>query len=446
MTSSLFSPLRLCRSRSATSILHLEAASYAAESTTAVFGLKFNPNGSCAAVAHSCGLISIVDAHSCSIRSTLKGHTDSVNVVLWINDVTLASASQNGRIFVWDIRRNAPLLECTTETASAAPGVPMSRSSLPIKDLHYLESCHMLVSSGFDDTVRLWPLQVPQGSDPSFDARMHVSTSRGPQWHWLIQPYFADANVWLRADDLCRSLWVPNLAYSLPSSSSSSHSKRNNNKSRHKAAHFGTMVMTCMDSTLLFYDIRRAPSWHTLSDQPTKLSCEILDDSCVSYVTSILPLRHRHNQLDFVTRSVVIPKEVTGDVFNPNLHQIDNFTMGLSMDLSRRDLSARWYAGDVDCDPRFSKQPAVSPCGRFVLSPAGTSVRIFDTENVVRQSALVGDLNETLLYEDALPVVENRVMARTHGAPILCVDAHPFWPMAMSGALDGSLRGYQTSY
>ena len=73
----------------------------------------------------------------------LKSHRDSVTAVAWRNESSLASASLDKLIILWDLRNGTPIQE-------------LKGHSKGISSLCFLNDTDILVSTGIDESVRVW--------------------------------------------------------------------------------------------------------------------------------------------------------------------------------------------------------------------------------------------------------------------------------------------------
>eukprot|EP00762_Andalucia_godoyi_P005617 ANDGO_00519.mRNA.1 hypothetical protein len=262
-----------------------------------------------------------------------------------------------------------------------------------------------------------------------------------------------------------------------------SRRRRSSKETPARAEKGGSILASLADSSLAFFDVPTLPCWTKLKE-PRKVSFQMMGDDCVSMVTAITPFTAPSNayrdltqkpHLSFIARSVMLPLENTAARRSPAsgvqstlmkmaitqdpLSELPDVS-SLSLSCARSgqasatrslcaatNLSVQWYATEQDLNPQYSKQPAVCAHGRFLYSPAGKAIRVFDLENPNSDPCFPRIQDEELaLCEDAVMVTENKVLACVHDAPVLCCDVHPYWPIVASGAADGSIRTYQPRF
>lgn len=114
-----------------------------------IHDIAFSPDGNQLAVGGGNpateGIVEIFSWPEVKSLRVLKKHHDSVTAVAWRDASSLASASLDRRIILWDLRTGTP----TQELQGHSKGV---------SSLCFLNDKEILVSTGIDQSVRVWDL------------------------------------------------------------------------------------------------------------------------------------------------------------------------------------------------------------------------------------------------------------------------------------------------
>lgn len=112
-------------------------------------GLAFSPDGDRLAVGGGNpateGIIEIFSWQDGKSLHTLREHRDSVTAVAWRDASSLASASLDRRIILWDLQTGTPIQQ-------------LEGHSKGVSSLCFLKNKEILVSTGIDQSVRVWDL------------------------------------------------------------------------------------------------------------------------------------------------------------------------------------------------------------------------------------------------------------------------------------------------
>ncbi|MVM34153.1 TIR domain-containing protein [Spirosoma sp. HMF4905] len=74
-----------------------------------IYGLSYSPTSNRLAVASKSKTVRIYDAKTGKLTDTLAGHKEAITDVLFINDSTLASASNDKSIIIWNVLSHKPI-------------------------------------------------------------------------------------------------------------------------------------------------------------------------------------------------------------------------------------------------------------------------------------------------------------------------------------------------
>jgi WD40 repeat protein len=119
-------------------------ATFTLEEPARVSGLLFEPGGRVVMTARSNHTIERRDIRSGAILETMRGHSSPVEVMAFApNEVTLASGSRDGMIFIWDMDDNSVLNRIHAH-AGAITGLAFSADG------------NFLYSTGTDGKLHLW--------------------------------------------------------------------------------------------------------------------------------------------------------------------------------------------------------------------------------------------------------------------------------------------------
>ncbi len=112
-----------------------------------VHDLAFSPNGRSLAVAGGTpseeGLVEVFAWPSGESLYVLSGHEDSVLAVAWQSDSSLATASLDHEVAVWDVRTRKPVQR-------------LKGHSRGVSALCFLAEEQLLISAGLDQNLRVW--------------------------------------------------------------------------------------------------------------------------------------------------------------------------------------------------------------------------------------------------------------------------------------------------
>ena len=111
----------------------------------AIFNLEFSPNNQYLVAA--CEKRTILLFDPCSqkkVRTIQNAHREGVNCVTFLDERTFVTCSDDKNVILWDIRN-------TENNIFSLQG-----HKSWVKSINYHKQSKQLVSSGFDDTVRLW--------------------------------------------------------------------------------------------------------------------------------------------------------------------------------------------------------------------------------------------------------------------------------------------------
>lgn len=114
-----------------------------------IHDLAFSPDGDRLAVGGGNpateGIIEIFSWQEGKSLRTLRGHRDSVTAVAWRDASSLASASLDRRVILWDLPTETPIQQ-------------LEGHSRGVSSLCFLDDKETLVSTGVDQSVRVWDL------------------------------------------------------------------------------------------------------------------------------------------------------------------------------------------------------------------------------------------------------------------------------------------------
>ena len=114
-----------------------------------IHDLAFSPDGDQLAVGGGNpateGIIEIFSWPEGKSLHTLREHRDSVTAVAWRSASSLASASLDRRIILWDLRTGSPIQQ-------------LEGHSRGVSSLCFLNDKEKLVSTGVDQNIRVWDL------------------------------------------------------------------------------------------------------------------------------------------------------------------------------------------------------------------------------------------------------------------------------------------------
>ncbi len=114
-----------------------------------IHDVAFSPNGDRLAVGGGNpateGIIEIFSWHALKSLSVLKQHKDSVMDVSWRDENTLASASLDRSIILWNLSTGKPIKQ-------------FEGHSRGVSSLCFLNDNQLLVSTGIDQNIRVWDL------------------------------------------------------------------------------------------------------------------------------------------------------------------------------------------------------------------------------------------------------------------------------------------------
>ena len=105
-------------------ILYIEDAH-----TSASTRVEFAPDGTRIATGGYGGEIRVWEVPSGNLLHTLDAHKDTVRGLAWLNERTLVSGADDGRLLVWDVAGEQPTHSVRTSTVTALAAVP-GRSEL----------------------------------------------------------------------------------------------------------------------------------------------------------------------------------------------------------------------------------------------------------------------------------------------------------------------------
>lgn len=120
-----------------------------------IFNLQFSPSGKMLVTACEKAAILVFDPFSRKLISKImQAHNDSVNCICFLDERTFASGSDDCNIVLWDTRMlNKQVSKLEGHTSW-------------VKSLEYNINTSQLVTSGFDDTVRVWDINRYSDSQP----------------------------------------------------------------------------------------------------------------------------------------------------------------------------------------------------------------------------------------------------------------------------------------
>ncbi len=114
-----------------------------------IHALAFSPDGDRLAVGGgnpaTKGIIEIFSWPEGKSIHVLREHRDSVTAVAWQNTSSLASASLDRRVILWDLQTGTPIQQ-------------LEGHSKGVSSLCFLNNKEILVSTGIDQSVRVWDL------------------------------------------------------------------------------------------------------------------------------------------------------------------------------------------------------------------------------------------------------------------------------------------------
>lgn len=114
-----------------------------------IHDLAFSPSGDRLAVGGGNpateGIIEIFSWPEGKSLRVLKKHHDSVTAVAWRNALSLASASLDRRIILWDLRTGTPIQD-------------LQGHSKGVSSLCFLNDKKTLISTGIDQSIRVWDI------------------------------------------------------------------------------------------------------------------------------------------------------------------------------------------------------------------------------------------------------------------------------------------------
>ncbi|RDD44391.1 DDB1- and CUL4-associated factor 10 [Trichoplax sp. H2] len=132
-----------------------------------IFNVEFNPDGSCLLAACERRSILIFDCitHR-KIKEIFPAHSDCVNVVRFLDNRLFISCSDDYTIAVWDFRNTKAKL--TT----------LKGHRNWVKSIEYCAASKVLITSGFDDTIRVWDMNSlrSQANNEVTDCEVYLAT------------------------------------------------------------------------------------------------------------------------------------------------------------------------------------------------------------------------------------------------------------------------------
>ena len=115
-------------------------------------------------------VVKLWDIDNGELIQTLEGHTEGVSDIAWSHDGDyLASASDDKTIRIWSIEEvsspSGVYANCTTYPASQLNVAKVLKGHTNfVFCINFSPSSNLLVSGGFDETVRVW--DVARGKAP----------------------------------------------------------------------------------------------------------------------------------------------------------------------------------------------------------------------------------------------------------------------------------------
>ncbi|XP_066915952.1 DDB1- and CUL4-associated factor 10-like [Clytia hemisphaerica] len=121
----------------------------------AVFNLEFSPDDKYLVAACEMHSAMLFDPHSQKkVGDIMHAHTDSVNCVTFLDIRTFATCSDDKTISLWDIRNTKKDL------------MTLKGHKNWVKSINFFPESKQLISSAFDDTVRVWDINKFRKNKP----------------------------------------------------------------------------------------------------------------------------------------------------------------------------------------------------------------------------------------------------------------------------------------
>jgi len=346
---------------------------------SAVYNIEFCPDDKYALAACASSDVMLFDPCSHSkIKTFTCGQKDGVNAITFIDERTFATCSDDSSIKLWDIRN-------TNENIKTLTG-----HTGWVKNMNFNSSTKQLITSAFDETLRLWDLDKFQPDN------------------------LCSSQVILEVPYMTRSNFLKNFAKLVISTTSGFLLVFDHFDAKTIKEEYQEMLSLYMPHTDPFVINQK---------QFSKAKNKVI--ALTDYPNKSKPFCFGSTQISPNGNFLLSRYTTTKDTEWTVLHDISS-----SKEKSTRLLG---YAEEPDVASEYIKEPSFSPDSRVVCSPFGNAVRILGID----QSNLQNDtyLSYKRMYEISfLP---------SHRQPILCTKFANTKTLLMTGCMAGQVSFYE---